>query len=99
MRKEPGDRPPLALRDGMGVLIVYCILILLVETNENDICLPYIEWWRACSLLVTTSDERCHHCRGKGTRSAAPVQELTNSRFPILGHDVGAKARYNDTAQ
>ena len=39
MQKEPGDDPPLALRDGMGVLIVYCILILLVDTNENDIFL------------------------------------------------------------
>ena len=39
MRKEPDDDLPFALQDGIGVLIVYCILILLVDTNENDIFL------------------------------------------------------------
>ena len=80
----------------MGVLIVYCILILLVDTNENDICLLYIEWGKAvASALAVGDNERrampsLSDCRGKGTRSATPVQELADSGFPILGHNVGA---------
>ena len=58
MRKEPDDDLPFALQDGIGVLIVYCILILLVDTNENDIFLLYIEWGKAVvSTLVVGDNE------------------------------------------
>jgi hypothetical protein len=57
MQKGPGDDRHWHFGmgwDGMGVLIHYCILILLINTNE--ICLLYIEWGKAVASALAVGD-------------------------------------------